>query len=295
MKLGFIGLGAMGKRMAMNLLSDLGQLCVYDVAVDMLDEFEKNGAQVCESPKELAKQCDIIMSSLPNSKIVSDVYLGQDGVLNGAKSGSICIDFSSITPMTIKKIYEIASTKGVSVMDAPVSGGTAGAQKGTLTIMVGGDKEFFEKASKIFDVVGSNIMYVGKVGSGDTVKLVNNLLLGTNMAAVSEAFALGAKAGIDIDVLYDVVSQSSGNSYALKAKYENFISKRNFKPGFMIDLQYKDLQLAVDTAKENGVPLLMGNQAQQMFEVARSEGFGKEDISALMKVYEKWIGMKLKG
>jgi 3-hydroxyisobutyrate dehydrogenase and related beta-hydroxyacid dehydrogenases len=137
--------------------------------------------------------------------------------------------------------------------------------------------------------IGKTIYYVGSVGSGDTVKLVNNLLLGANMAAVSEALVLGIKAGMDPDILFQVISKSSGNSYALTSKYEKFIKERNFNPGFMVDLQYKDLQLAIDTAKDLKIPLVIGNLTQQLYEMARSEGMGKEDISALVKVYEKWL------
>lgn len=288
MRIGFIGLGVMGKHMAMNLLEKGCSLCVCDVVPETVREFEDKGAKSAVSPKEVAQVCDIVMMSLPNSQVVLDVCLGENGLLQGAQAGTLLVDLSSIMPKTIRKISEAAGANGVSVLDAPVSGGSAGAQKGTLTIMAGGSKDAFERAKPYLDMIGSKIYHVGDVGAGDTVKLINNLLLGANMAAVCEAFALGEKAGLDAQVLFDVVSQSSGQSYALTAKYPNFIAKRHFDPGFMIDLQYKDLQLAVDTAKDYQMPLLMGNVAQQMFEVARSEGMGKEDISALIKLYERW-------
>ena len=204
------------------------------------------------------------------------------------------MDLSSITPQSIQKIAGIVKTKGVQIIDAPVSGGTAGAEMGTLSIMVGGEKEDFERALPVLQSIGNKIDHVGGVGAGDTVKLVNNLLLGVNMVAVSEALCLGVKAGINPDVLYQIISNSSGNSYALTAKYKKFIAKGNFEPGFMIDLQYKDLQLAIDTAKGLKVPLVMGNMAQQAYEIARASGLGSEDISAVIKLGESLCDIKVR-
>lgn len=287
MKIGFIGLGVMGKNMANNILKNGHELKVYDVADEIVKEFEEKGALVGENPAEVAKEADIVMTSLPNSQIVKNVILGKKGVLEGAKPGTVIIDLSSITPKIIQYIARECEKKGVEVIDAPVSGGSIGAEKGTLTIMAGGKKELVDSVTEVLKNIGEKIYYVGNVGAGDTVKLVNNLLLGANMAAVAEALTLGIKAGLDADVLFEVISKSSGSSYALTSKYEKFIREKNFKPGFMIDLQYKDLQLAIDTAKDLKMPLLIGNLTQQMYEMARSAGMGKEDISAMMKLYEK--------
>ncbi|MFT8316121.1 MAG: NAD(P)-dependent oxidoreductase [Clostridium sp.] len=289
MKIGFIGLGVMGKNMANNILKNGHELKVYDVADEIVKEFQEKGALAGENPAEVAKEADIVMTSLPNSQIVKNVILGENGVLEGAKPGTVIIDLSSITPKTIQYIARECEKKGVEVIDAPVSGGSIGAEKGTLTIMAGGRKELVDSVTEVLKNIGEKIYYVGNVGAGDTVKLVNNLLLGANMAAVAEALTLGIKAGLDADVLFEVISKSSGSSYALTSKYEKFIKEKNFKPGFMIDLQYKDLQLAIDTAKDLKMPLLIGNLTQQMYEMARSEGMGKEDISAMMKLYEKWL------
>lgn len=294
MKVGFIGLGVMGKNMAANVLKGGYKLKVYDVVESIVAEFKENGAEVGSSPADASKDCDIIMTSLPNSQIVENVILGKNGVLEGAKEGAIIVDLSSITPKTIQNIYNKCREKGVEVIDAPVSGGVAGAEAGTLTIMVGGKKETLEKAMPVLECVGKKINHVGEVGAGDTVKLVNNLLLGVNMVACAEAMALGTKAGIKPEVLYEIISQSSGSSYALKAKYEKYIAKGNFEPGFMIDLQYKDLQLAVSTAKDLKAPLFMGNTAQQIFETARAEGLGRKDISAVINVYEKWLNTSVR-
>ncbi|MDD4569869.1 MAG: NAD(P)-dependent oxidoreductase [Tepidanaerobacteraceae bacterium] len=294
MKIGFIGLGVMGKRIAKRIHDAKYNLKVFDVMEDPVEEFKKMGVEAGKSPGEVAFDTEVIFMSLPNSQIVTNVVLGEDGILSKAKPGTIVVDLSSITPKAIRKIYEKTNSKGVEILDAPVSGGSAGAEAGTLTIMVGGKKEILYKVMPILETIGKTIYHVGDVGAGDTVKLVNNLLLGANMVATAEALALGVKAGLNPEVMFEVITSSSGNSYALKAKYPKFISKRNFEPGFMVNLQYKDLQLAVDTAKDLGLPLVMGNNAQQMYEMAKAEGFGEKDISSVIKLYEKWSGITVR-
>lgn len=288
MKIGFIGLGVMGKKMATNIVKAGYDVTVSDLAKEAVADLVSIGAKSEELGVELAKDKDVIFTSLPNSAIVEAVILGENGVLEGAKQGAIIVDLSSITPKSILNIAKRAQEKNVKVMDAPVSGGEKGAELGTLTLMVGGEKEDLDKVMPILECIGKKIMHVGGVSAGDTMKLVNNLLLGVNMAAVGEALALGKKAGIDANTMYDIIKDSSGSSYALTAKYENFIAKRNFAPGFMVDLQYKDLQLAVDTAKDLKMPLMLGNVAQQMYEIARAKGLGTEDISSILKVYENF-------
>ncbi len=294
MKIGFIGLGVMGKRMAINIVKNGFDVTVSDLVKEAVDELVGMGAKSEVLGCDLAKDKDVIFTSLPNSAIVEGVILGKNGVLEGAKEGAIIVDLSSITPKTIQNIAKRAEAKGVTVLDAPVSGGAIGAEKGTLSIMVGGDKEKFEMVLPVLNCIGTKVNHVGAVGAGDTVKLVNNLLLGVNMVAVSEALALGVKAGIEPEILYNIIKESSGSSYALTAKYENFIAKRNFKPGFMVDLQYKDLQLAVDTAKDLKMPLMLGNVAQQTYEIARAKGLGMEDISAVIKLYEEYGDIEVK-
>jgi 3-hydroxyisobutyrate dehydrogenase len=294
MKVGFIGLGVMGKSMAKNVLKGGYELCVSDLNKDAVKELVDMGAVEKSSPKEIAEASDVILLSLPNSAIVEKVVLGDNGVLEGAKEGAVIVDLSSITPKTIQNIARVSAEKGVHVMDGPVSGGAGGAEKGTLTIMLGGSEEVLEKVRPVMECMGDKINLVGDVGAGDTVKLVNNLLLGANMVAVSEALALGVKAGLKPETLYEIISKSSGSSYALTAKYKNYIAKGNIEPGFMIDLQYKDLQLAIDTAKDLKVPLTIGNMTQQMFEIARAEGFGNKDISAMIRVFEKWNDIKVR-
>jgi len=294
MKVGFIGLGVMGKKMALNVLKSGNDLTVYDVVKENVQDLVNEGAKSANSPAELAAECDLVLTSLPNSFIVENVVLGKNGVFEGAKSGMIYVDLSSITPKSIRKISDIAKEKNISVVDAPVSGGAEGAAKGTLTIMAGGDKEVLDKAMPVLLSIGKEVKHVGSVGAGDTVKAVNNLLLGINMVAAAEALVLGKKAGLDPDVMFEIISKSSGGSYALSAKYEKYISKGNFKPGFMVDLMYKDLQLAIDTAKDLKYPLAFGNLSQQTFEAARAEGFGAEDISSVIKMFERLAGTEVR-
>lgn len=294
MKIGFVGLGVMGKKMATNIVKAGYDLTVSDLVKEAVDELVNLGAKSEVLGCDLAKDKDIIFTSLPNSAIVEFVILGKNGILEGAKEGAIIVDLSSITPKSILNIHKRAKEKNVIVMDAPVSGGEKGAELGTLTLMVGGEKSDLDKIMPILNCIGKKIMHVGSVSAGDTMKLVNNLLLGVNMVAVSEALALGKKAGIEASTMFDIIKESSGSSYALTAKYENFIAKRNFDPGFMIDLQYKDLQLAIDTAKDLQMPLMLGNVAQQMYEIARTKGLGRNDISAVLKVYEDFGDIEVK-
>lgn len=294
MKIGFIGLGAMGRHMAANLIKAGHELTVFDVNPDAVTALTEKGARPAAGPKALAAGQEVVFTSLPNAAIVEATVLGANGLFAGAGQGLLYIDLSSITPKCIRGIAEAAQPLGIEVLDAPVSGGTAGAAAGTLTIMAGGSAEAFGRARPVLACIGRQIDHVGAVGAGDTVKLVNNLLLGVNMAAVAEALSLGVRAGIDPAVLNEIISRSSGASYALTAKYEKFIAKGNFAPGFMIDLQYKDLELAISTAKELRQPLPMGNAAQQMFEMARAEGLGGEDISAVIKLWEAWGGAEVR-
>lgn len=292
--IGFIGIGTMGKPMALNILRAGYALTVNDVSEQAVQELVQQGAQKAKSPSECARQSDIVITMLPNNAIVKLVLQGENGVLAGAKPGTCLIDMSSVSPGFTQKMAKCAKEKGLGYIDAPVSGGVKGATEGTLTIMVGGEQEDIAKVRPVLEVLGKKIYHVGSVSSGDAVKLVNNLLLGINMAAVVEAFALGTKLGIKPQTLFDIISASSGNSYALSSKIPNFIFKNKFAPGFAIDLQYKDLELAVQTAKESKVPMMLTNVAQQIFEQARAKGLGKEDISAVIKPLEELLGIEVR-
>jgi len=291
----FIGLGAMGKPMAANIAKANYCLKVFDLATIAVEEMVALGAIAATSPCEAALDCDIIFMSLPNAAIVGSVVTADNGVLAGSHPGQVIIDLSSVTPGHTKKMAALAATKGVEYLDAPVSGGVAGAIAGTLTIMIGGELAVFERCQEILQVIGKKLYHVGAVGAGDTLKLVNNMLLGINMAGVAEALTLGVKAGLDPKIMLEVIGVSSGRSYALEAKVPNFVLKGNFEPGFAIDLQYKDLEMATQTAKELGIPVMLTTLAQQVYETARASNLGRKDISAIITVLEKLADVEVRG
>lgn len=294
MKVGFIGTGAMGKPMAANILRAGYSLMVNDVNEAAVQELVAQGAVRTATPLELARMADVVITMLPNGAIVEQVLLGEQGIFAGAKPGLTIIDMSSVAPGFTHKMAKLAAERELNYFDAPVSGGVKGAAEGTLTIMVGGKAELVNRYHPLLEVMGKKIYHVGEAGAGDAVKIVNNLLLAVNMAAAAEAFALGTKLGLEPQTLFDIISMSSGNSYALTAKMPNFVFKRNFAPGFAIDLQYKDLELATKTAKELKVPMLLTNLAQQVFEQARAAGLGREDISAVIKPLEELLDIEVK-
>ena len=287
MKIGFIGIGNMGTPMSTNLLKAGHELVVYDIREEAMEEPVRLGAKAARSPKEVAQTSDVVMTSLPTQKALEEVVLQRDGVLEGAKRGCVLIDTSTVSPSTVKRIAAIAKERGVEVLDAPVSGGVAGARAATLTVMVGGDKGVFERCLEIFRVIGKNVYHVGGVGSGNAVKLVNNLMSLVNLAALSEGMVLGMKAGVDPETLHRVISVSTGSSYALEVKLPNLISKGRFEAGFAIDLACKDLGLAIDLGREMGVPLFVTNVAQQVYELARARGMGRLDHTAIIKLLEE--------
>ncbi len=294
MRIGFIGIGAMGKPMALNLLKAGHELYVFDVVAAAVADMVAQGGQACTSPKELAQKTEAVITMLPNAKIVESTLTGENGLLAGSRPGQVFIDMSSVSAGSTKLMAKLAGEKGVGYVDAPVSGGVAGATAGTLTIMVGGSVDDVAKVQPILQAMGKNIHHVGEVGAGDSIKVVNNLLLGINMAAVAEALVLGVKSGLSPQVMLDIIKGSSGRSYALEAKTPGFILKNNFAAGFAIDLQYKDLELAAETAKSLGMPLPLGSMAQQIFEMARAKGLGREDISAVIKVWEELVGVQVR-
>ena len=294
MKAGFIGLGAMGRPMARRLAAAGVKLTVFDVVAEAVAELTALGAAAGSSAGEVAAGADVIFTSLPNSAVLKAVMLGENGVVSGLKAGSLVVDLSSVEPQVSRQLTKDFEDKGCASLDAPVSGGVSGAEAGTLTIMVGGGAEDLDRARPLLSHLGQKIIHVGPSGSGQAIKLVNNLLLGANMAAVAEALTLGRKLGLEARTMLDIISQSSGASYALTAKAEKFIFKGDFAPGFAVDLQYKDLELAISTAKSLTQPLPMGNQAQQAYEVARAKGQGREDISSIIKVYEELAGVKVR-
>ena len=294
LKIGFIGLGNMGNPMSTNLIKAGYELGVYDLDKNQVLKLEALGAKSMNSAGDAAYFGDIVFTSLPNPKIVTDIYLGTGGIVESAKPGTILVDMSTVTPQTEKNIYRAANERNIYMLDAPVSGGVKGAASGKLSIMVGGDKEIFDKIQEVLQVLGEKIYYLGEIGSGQALKLVNQLIFGTNVVALSEAFTLGVKAGMSPDVLYEVLSESAANSYAMQTRYKNFIAKGNFNPGFSIDLMSKDMGLAIEMAKENGAAAVIGNMAEEIYRISQYVGNGSLDISAVIDYYEKIADVKVR-
>lgn len=287
MKIGMIGLGAMGLPMALNLVKSGMTVSGYDVSAQQVAVFSQGGGKGCKKLSEAVKEADVILASLPNSAIVESIMLGSEGVLNLCKKGCCVVDLSSVGPGTSRKLYDFAKEQGVFYADAPVSGGVSGAANGTLTIMFGGDEETWQKVQPVLEIIGKKLVYVGGIGSGDAIKIVNNLMLGCNMAAITEALTLGKQLGLSLETMKEIISSSSGNSYAFTAKMDRFIIPGQFEGGFATDLQYKDLNLALEAGKETLVPLPMTAAASQVFEASRSMGNGKKDMSSAILVWEK--------
>ena len=292
-KLGFIGLGIMGKPMAKNLLKAGFSIVAYDLNKDAVEDVVKAGALAASSSKEAAGKAEVIITMLPDSPDVKEVILGKDGVLEGIKPGSIVIDMSSINPLVSQEIEKELRKKGVQMLDAPVSGGETGAIQGTLAIMVGGEEKIFKESMEIFKAIGKNIVHVGGIGAGGFVKLVNQIIVAVNIAAVGEAFTLGTKAGLDPQVIYQAIRGGLAGSTVLETKAPMMFA-RNFKPGFKIRLHHKDLQNALSTAKDLGVPLPLSSFVQQIILSLMTEGRGEEDHSALATFFEKMAKVEIK-
>jgi 3-hydroxyisobutyrate dehydrogenase len=293
LRVGYIGLGVMGKPMARNLLRAGFPLTVHNRSRGAVEELAAEGAKPATSPAEVARASDVLLTCLPGPADVELVYLGAAGVLEGAGAGSILIDMSTIDPGTHRKIAGLAAARGVGYHDAPVSGGSIGAQNATLTIMVGGDEATLERARPVLEAVGKQIYHLGPVGSGATAKLVNNMLAAINGAGAVEALVLGAKAGLDPRKLAEVINNSSGGSRSFAATVPEVL-RRNFEPGFTVDLHHKDVCLAIDLGRQLGVRLLIGSQAAQVFQEARGAGHGKKSVFALVLPLEQNAGIELK-
>lgn len=292
-RIGFVGLGIMGRPMARNLLKAGYPLVVFDLNKDAMEDLVKAGALAAHSSKEVAERADVIITMLPDSPEVKGVILGKDGVIDGVRRDSVVIDMSSINPLVTQEIARALNGKGVKMLDAPVSGGETGAIQGTLAIMVGGKKKVFEDSLEIFRAMGKNIVHVGEIGAGGYVKLVNQIIVALNIASVGEAFCLGVKAGLDPQVIYQAIRGGLAGSQVLETKAP-MIFGRNFKPGFKIKLHQKDLQNALSTAKDLGVPLPLSSFVQQIFVSLLTEGRGDEDHSALATFFEKMAKVEIK-
>ncbi|MGG1676660.1 2-hydroxy-3-oxopropionate reductase [Neobacillus sp. NRS-1170] len=283
MKIGFIGLGIMGKPMAKNLLKAGFELIVYNRSRPSMDELVLLGAQTASGPKGVAEAADVIITMLPDSPQVEEVLAGSGGVLEGIRAGTIVIEMSSINPVVIRRLSLQLAEKGCAMLDAPVSGGEIGAIEGKLAIMVGGSADIFERMKPILDKIGATITRVGEIGAGNTVKLINQIMVAVNIASVSEALAFGKEAGIDPRIAYEAIKSGLAASRVLDNKINN-MADGTFIPGFRVDLHKKDLNNALLLAEEIGIPLSLTWQMADRFDKLIELGFGREDHSALYRL-----------
>jgi 2-hydroxy-3-oxopropionate reductase len=285
-RIGFIGLGVMGKPMSKNLLKAGYPVVAYDLNQAAVQEVVALGAEAGSSPAQVAREVDVVITMLPNSPQVKEVILGEKGVLEGARPGLIIIDMSSIVPQASREIAAKAAEQGVELLEAPVSGGEPKAIDGTLSIMVGGKPAVLDRCSEILSKMGRSIVLCGDIGAGNTTKLANQIIVALNIAAVSEALALGTKAGVDPELIYQAIRGGLAGSTVLDAKVPLMLAG-NFKPGFKIDLHIKDLANAIDTGHEIGVPLPLTAQVMEILQSLKVDGQGSSDHSAIVQFYEK--------
>lgn len=290
--IGFIGLGVMGKPMARNLLKAGYPLVVHNRSRAPVDELSKEGAQVATNPGEVASRSGVVMTMLPDSPDVDLVYGGANGVLAGAKAGMLLIDMSTISPVVTRRLATQSDHKGCDMLDAPVSGGEAGAASATLSIMIGGKTSAVERAMPIFQTLGRNIVHVGAAGAGQIAKAANQMVVGTTIAVVSEALVLAAKAGVDPVKVRQALLGGFAQSKILEVHGQKML-ERNFKPGFRLRLQEKDIKIALSAGSEYGVPLMVTSQAAQIMTAVRSMGNGDLDHSVAVKFVEELAKMEL--
>ena len=279
-RIGFIGLGIMGKPMARNLLKTGYPLVVHNRSREPLKELASEGATVALSPKEVAENSDMVITMLPDSPDVEKVVLGQQGVIEGLRPGMLYIDMSTIAPATARKVYESLKAKGIESLDAPVSGGDVAAKEGTLSIMVGGNENAFQRALPLFQIMGKNIVHIGDSGAGQVTKACNQIVVALNIQAISEAFALAKKAGVDPVKVRGALLGGFAQSRILDLHGKRILD-RNFQPGFKLKLHRKDLGIALQTGRELSVPLLVTAHAAELMDALLAQGKGDLDHSAM--------------
>jgi len=293
MKIGFIGLGIMGKPMSKNLLKAGYELVVMDRNQKAVDEVVAAGAKAVATPKDVAQQTDIIITMLPNSPHVKEVVLGENGVIEGAKKGAIVADMSSIAPLVSRELAQKLAEIGVEMLDAPVSGGEPKAIDGTISVMVGGKQAVFDKCYPVLTAMAGSVVRTGDVGAGNITKLANQIIVALNIAAVSEALVLASKAGVEPELVYQAIRGGLAGSTVLDAKAPMMMD-RNFKPGFRINLHMKDLNNVLETSHGVGVPLPLTAAVMEMMQSLKVDGFEMEDHSSLVKYYEKLAKSEVK-
>ena len=285
-KIGFIGLGIMGKPMSKNLLKAGYDLTVCDINASAVAEVVALGAKAASTPKEVAAQTEIIITMLPNSPQVKTVVLGENGVIEGAKPGTIVVDMSSIAPLAAQEVAKALAEKKVEMLDAPVSGGEPKAIDATLSIMVGGKQAIFDECLPILKCMGASAVLVGEVGAGNVTKLANQIVVALNIAALSEALVLATKAGVDPELVFNAIKGGLAGSTVMNAKAPLMLD-RKFDPGFRINLHIKDLANVMETAHEVGVPLPLTSGVMEILQALKVDGLGNADHGAIVRYYEK--------
>jgi 2-hydroxy-3-oxopropionate reductase len=289
-KVGFIGLGIMGAPMAQNLMGAGYELVLFNRTPEKAERLaEGGGAEVAASPREVAQKSDIVVTMLPDSPDVEAVVVGEGGVLEGIREGALIVDMSTISPVVARELASAAGERGASMLDAPVSGGDVGAIDGTLSIMVGGSEEDFERAKPLFEVMGKTVTHVGPAGAGQVTKAANQIVVALTIEAVSEALVLGSKGGVAPEKILDVLGGGLAGNKVMEVKREKFLS-HEFEPGFRVELHRKDLRIALSAGGEYGVPLPVTALVSQMLESLVATGSGEEDHSALLKHLESLGG-----
>jgi 2-hydroxy-3-oxopropionate reductase len=283
--LGFIGLGIMGKPMAKNLRKAGYELIVYDIRPGAVADLVEVGAHAGKSPEDVASRSDVIITMLPNSPEVKAVALGEHGIFDGIRRGAILIDMSSIAPLASQEISAVFARKGISMLDAPVSGGEPKAVDGTLAIMVGGPQAAFDEVKEILSVMGASVTRVGEIGSGNVTKLANQIIVALNIAALSEAMVLATKAGVEPERVFQAIRGGLAGSTVMDAKMP-LILAGNFKPGFRIELHIKDLMNVMDTAHNLGVPIPLSGQVLEILQALKTDGKAKDDHCGIVQFYE---------
>jgi 3-hydroxyisobutyrate dehydrogenase len=291
---GFVGLGNMGGPMALNLVKHGFPLVVNDIDPAKVVRLRERGARVEPSAEAVAAAVERTICIVETTAQAESVIAGERGIVKSAKPGHIVICMSTIDPFAARRLAETLAARGVAMLDAPVSGGTERAASGELSIIAGGDEAIFDACQDVFKAMGTNLFHVGPLGSGLAMKLVNNMLIQVNRVAVAEAMVLGVKAGLDPQKIYDVVRVSTGASYAFEHGVPKILA-RDFAPGGTVDITYKDQELETSFAKQLGVPLLLANVTQQLYQMARAAGLNKEDGLAVIKVLEKLAGVQVGG
>ena len=290
-QVGFIGLGNMGNPMAMNVLKNGFPMTVFDKNPKAMENLVAAGAKGAASAKEVVERVEVLLTCLPGSPEVEELYLGASGILELVKKGNAVVDLSSVLPSTPRKLEARAKARGVEFLEAPVSGGVTGARAATLAVMTGGDAAVLERVRPILKSIGPNIYHVGPVGAGNTVKAINNMMASVNACAMMEGLIVGLKAGIPLETVSQIVKASSGNSNAL-ARVERALIPRNFEPGFKIQLMNKDLETFTTIAKELHVPVSFANVAQRYQQAALAAGLGEKDTSVIFTLIERMAGIQ---